>query len=291
VTSSESYWVIIARTGPGFFSHFLQVVGTLGWLQSRTQYTPVVYFNRLFTYWSNAGHNGSRNGWLYYFAPVSPYSLCDLLEIPEDKLQHFHPSDMRNLNRANITFSSEHRPEITGLVGEMREELRRIASGIVNRYIRLNAIVDERLQAIRTTLFADRQVIGVHFRGTDKHPENAQWLKVPFLDVEHYFAKVDKYVDENPATFIFLATDCAKTWELFKSRYGTRFLSTSFRRSYKEPLTYHPSPQQGEEVLIEAYLLSFCNYFVHGISNIAAGTLLLNAALPHESVYRPYLGF
>jgi Flp pilus assembly secretin CpaC len=44
----------------------------------------------------------------------------------------------------------------------------------------------------------------------------------------------------------------------------------------------------GEEVIIEAMLLSKCNFLIHGPSNVTTAVLVLNPYLKHVNIYIKY---
>lgn len=290
--SIEQYCIILPRRGVGFFSQFLQVIGTLAILEPKNpKYTSIAYFNHLFTYWSREGYNGRTNGWDYYFEPLSGSRLHEVIGIDDQRLQLYTHEDFAKLKFENIYFSSDYWSQITGAYGDMTEAQKALSARITNHYVRLNASVKKKLDEVKGTLFGSSDVIGVHFRSTDKGSEITGCLKFPFLGPEHYQSRVDQYLDGHPGACIFLATDWSEILNQFKSRYGKRLLYTSASRSDLASIPPHSSadPKMGEEVLIETLLLSSCKHMVHGISNVSAAALCFNPDLPHDNVYRRHI--
>src|SRR5207247_8993916 len=106
-----------------------------------------------------------------------------------------------------------------------------------------------------------------------------------------YRCKIDRYLHTYNDSRISLATDSAHAQDFYKKRYGSRLVTTPHVRSYGEALHgSNATPQQGEEAVLDALLLSSCDHLIHGISNLSLGSLVFNGQLSHEDVYDSALG-
>lgn len=167
---------------------------------------------------------------------------------------------------------------------------------IIDRYIRLKHPVREKLDR-----FAERQlpthgpILGVHMRGPGRLDGGANALKqrhdlvdgVPF---ELYFQHIDEQLERLAADRILLCSDAQRVIDACSRRYGDRLIVYPASRTPEgEPHAALGIPTQGyqlgEDVLIEAYLLSRVDFLIHGSSNVSNFALCNNPSLPHRYIF------
>ena len=286
----NTYRIILARPGAGFFSNFLQVVGYLSGLEG-TDNVPVVYFNRLFLYWSPSGYEGRMNGWEYYFEPIIPeINASDLLGINDADLQIYEGADFRRISmeaaKKKIHFNSTYWVKATGWRGKFNDEQRRNSARIVKKYVRLQESVLKRYESTRARIFDGRDMVGVHYRGTDKGGE-IKGMGYPFIGINKYLEETDFYLKSHEGSYVFLATDLESALTTFKKRYGQKLIYVDARRSVNgRPVHKHGAiPKVGEEALMDALLLSSAKALICGYSHLTAAAAYFNINLEVKNVY------
>tara|TARA_Y100000310_G_scaffold345544_1_gene466302 strand:+ start:3441 stop:4292 length:852 start_codon:yes stop_codon:yes gene_type:complete len=252
-------------------------------------------------YFNKDEYNGveGKNIWDYFFEPVSPYKIEDVY--PEmaalnhvDKKQSVDiPSNIKIVDR--LTQDVEGCPkncwrdgykENEVYLNNMSKECKEYVGGIIKKYVILKSIVREKIDKFYGKYMHSKHVLGVHRRADDG------MLAGQGIDPNNkYFKAVDHYIKHHSDTKIFLATDMQKILNMFESRYGKRMLAYDALRSPTSRLwgMEHRSVERklakyrrtkidkqiagarwAEDAIIEAILLSKCDYFMRGYSNMSA---------------------
>lgn len=171
---------------------------------------------------------------------------------------------------------------------------------LIKRYLKLTAQIESLIDTYYQRNFVDNVVLGLHIRGPGRVDGGAPLLRSKFdskggVPFAQYFQAVDKQLDSYPDAKIFICTDSNFVLNEVVAHYGQRVISYPATRSeFGEMHERHPmnagqvfSPYKlGEDVLVEAYLLSMSNYFIHGNSNVANFVLCNNLDKPAEYVYQ-----
>jgi hypothetical protein len=280
---------ILARETAGLFSHLFQVLGAIHQAQ-RTGEVPLVYFNRMFCYWNPGGYNGRTNAWEYYFEPLSPASLAEVLEVSDASLQTWSYADFLARRQHGIRFSWQYHQDAVGFGGwgQFTTEHRNRCADLIQRHVRLREELVDRWKRLKADLLGGAEsVLGVHFRGTDKVHENSHSLDRPFIAAEGFFPAVDAQSEALGNPLIFLASDSAWAVRRFRRRYGRRLVEANHLRSLGRSGVHHTvgGPLVGEQVLLDALLLSGCRHLVHGMSNVSSAALAFNPSLTESNVY------
>ena len=217
--------------------------------------TPVVYWYKSL-YWNEHGFNGNTtNAWEYYFEPVSPlrYSRGDRINTycSSTTCGHFNYYDAQQSKRD-------------------------LAHTLIKKYIHPNAIVRSKIEQFYMRHMYGKKTIGIHIRGTDKYKEEKP---VPISDV---VAEALKYADRE--TQFFVATDEQRILDtVLMLLKGKKVLHYSCYRSEDgRPLHYKvkPSPGQlGEDVIVEMWLMAYCDMLIHTLSNVSSIPLYINPDL------------
>lgn len=260
--SVEKY--VIGGRAAGFFSNFLStLMHLIGCKKNRL--VPVVYWDQYCPYYVDNG-KPYNNVWEYYFEPVS-----NLDYKKGDELHRYHLFD-------------EYSPLywlMPDYVYNFDYTFRKKMNSIIREYVKIKKHIPAKVNFFYKKYMKGKKIIGVHVRGTDKKLENIQ----PSLD--SFLKIIDKYKE----CHILIASDEYAIVEKFKKRFHGRVIcydahrslnstpvhNNSFITSQKNPL----NAILGEEVLIEAILLSKCDLFVHSVSNVATAVLFFNPKLKH----------
>lgn len=103
--------------------------------------------------------------------------------------------------------------------------------------------------------------------------------------INQFIESVDDLCDKRKVDKIFLCTDETMILEKMRARYGEKIVCTDAYRSSdaqsihkghrNEPRENHHY-LAGKEVLIDALILSDCDYLICGYSNVAYAAIVLN---------------
>src|SRR5262245_8892904 len=159
--------------------------------------------------------------------------------------------------------------------GETRAEIGRV----VRRRLRIKDTILSKIDRIERERFGGRRILGLHKRGTD-HGFHGELL--PLTD---YFSAVDRHIGAFDR--LYLATDEADTVRRFQERYRDKliYLDDVFRSSDERSVhehTFENNYKKGEDVLIEAVLLSRVDFLLKTMSNVSLFSILHNPDLPYE---------
>lgn len=170
---------------------------------------------------------------------------------------------------------------------------------LIQSYIAIKPNIAKIIQKFMGSHFK-AYTVGLHIRGPGRNHGGVPEIRkqypckngVPF---EQYFKYVDLQLDIYPEAQIFACSDSAFVLQEIMERYGKKVISYPSTRSLfgEMHILNHPankgrkfSPYKlGEDVLVEAYLLSNVSYFVHGNSNVVNYVLCNNPILDHRYVY------
>ena len=303
------FLVILNRPAVGLFASVLQV---LGWLHHcRTDnLTPIVFFGDNWPYWSANGHRGARNGWEYYFEPVSPYSIADVIGRDEAYLEHCNifdydaerivpsenPTHVYDLSRRghlpvppHVTVVNRW-PTYAPGVRRLEEDRRRVFHELMVEFLRPKPFIRAAADSWFNQWMAGQEVIGVHARDAERNHEIESWHGLAGAPAALYFREIDAWLDSHPDGRVLAATDTMRLLDAFRRRYGARLCAYEARRSTGEqaPHKEFGGPVVGEEMLIEGFLLARAQFLVHGISNVPYAALCLAPTLRHVDVYDRY---
>lgn len=251
---------VIGARWVGMFSNFLGVINHIDWCL-RNNKIPVVYWVAPCMFYTGKSYNGSFNVWEYYFEPVSPLSY-----VQDDPIngQYSAPDG----SHIYWIFNAETQPS--------KEKRLDIYTRIIKPFIKLNAIVQKKVDIFFKNNMQGKHTIGIHLRGTDKNGEVKQ------ISPEILLAEAQKHA--TPDSQFFVATDDNALLEIAKTTLkGNVVYYDSHRADDGKPVHYYrpsfPMEIVGEEVIIEAMLLSMCDKLIHTCSNVSTSVLFLNPEL------------
>ncbi len=255
-SNSDVLWI-----GPGYGGMFASIYSVLHdvlWCEQNNK-IPVVFWDNRSHYYQRGGFNGSNNVWEYYFQPVSSINPRPSQTVP------------RPFWRAGRIFDQH----------LIDQETRNLAQGLVDKYIKLNPIVQEKVDNFYQTFMAGKKTVGIHLRGTDKH------IEAKLVSPEEIISVALEAADED-AQFL-IASDEKRLFEKMKKLLGNRtvIFYDCYRSESGKPLhlqAYKSRCILGEDVVVEVMLLSKCDLLIHTMSCVSTGALYFNASLKNIRV-------
>jgi hypothetical protein len=202
------------------------------------------------------------NWWEYYFEPISIGTIEHAAVATIDLFHH----DMFTRRAEAMSRADAHR--------------------LIARYVHPKRYISEKLDAYARAHFAGRFVIGVHYRGTDKHEEAP---RVPYDDV---VAAAREALDQagGERCRLFVATDEQPFLDymlgLFPDQvlYRQVFRSTDGRPTHK---TGGDGFKKGEDAVIDCMLLSRTDYLIRTASSLSYCATLFYPGLPETLLVSP----
>lgn len=164
---------------------------------------------------------------------------------------------------------------------------------IYSNFFKLNDNIYEKL-SISFKLFAEKKILGVHIRRTDKFLIGMYGTtqKHAPVDLQLFKEEIDNVLHNYD--FIYLATDCIDAIEYMKKHYGKKLIfninairgsgTQSIHNNFKNISGY----VKGLNVLTDTILLSKCKHLIRSSSNVSITSLYLNPDLTHLNVNEKY---
>ncbi|MGE0206675.1 MAG: hypothetical protein AB7R69_02385 [Candidatus Babeliales bacterium] len=260
---------VIGGRSVGLFSNFIGVLNNLVWCIKHNK-APVAYWGENDCYFQKEGFNGAFNVWEYYFKPLSNQTYQ-----PGDPIhsEYFAPNGFQisgNPEKLHHAFSPV---------------LRKQFNYLIQRYISLKEPLQKAVDDFYYKHIAGKPTIGVHIRGTDKSKEARA------ISVARFVEEIEKF---DASYQVFLATDEQKIVDEFLKTCNRTVVYCNAQRSanslplhYKIPELHQGSHDAilGQEVIVDTYLLSRCDIFIHSVSNVVLAVLFLNPDLKNVFVY------
>lgn len=242
----------------GLFANFWTALNNLVWCVKEDK-IPVIYWGDSCLYYTPEGYNGHFNVWEYYFEPVSSLTYEE-----NDPLYNLWSAP--NGYHIPYRFTRQTQPSKA-----MRLD---IYEKVIKPFIKLNPIVQKKVNDFIENKLDGKHTIGIHLRGTDKCKEIKQVPPELILQEAQQQA--------GPDTQFFVATDEQALLELAKRTLtGTVVHYDSYRSPDGKSLHHEgtfPMHIIGEQVVIEVMLLAQCDILVHTCSYVSTAVLFLN---PH----------
>jgi len=256
---------------------------------------PIVNFDKNVSYYFYDPNSG-ENIWSYYFEPIFEPGFEDLgnyLKNKHIKVQSLKKIDSKEkFDRFFEKKKSESAPWYTQplpikhyWVGETPEdptkwmqEKRALGRQYVQKYIRVKKHIWSIIDDFYEKYFEGYFMLGVHIRGTDFGYADP-------ISTKKYFAAIRSIMQKhtNKNIRIFLATDQKQFVESFQKEFGDLLLTYDAIRSSDERAPFHltnVSPyKKGEDVLVDALLLSKCDFLFKCASAVGEYALWFNPEL------------
>ncbi len=256
--------VIGYQEGAGLFYNFLGVVNNLIWSKKNSK-EPVVYWGPISLYYQKKGYKGKKNVWEYYFEPVSSATL----EGNEKFWNSNATPDGAIISPTTITNCTEYE----------HHEKRKAAYALIREHIRLRPYLAQKIESFYQEYMSGKKTIGIHLRGTDKR------IEIVPVNVPNMLNDANKFAEEFPGCQFLIATDEERLLQLAKSVLKGPIIHYDAQMSKNDkPIHFHGKNKAklGEDVIVEAYLLSRCDLFLHTCSSVSTAVLFLNPDLEHK---------
>lgn len=258
--------VLSGNRDPGGAGLFSEVRVALGALSHYEAWRHIYAGLRIDYATTGLYHEPERgpNWWNYYFEPI------DLDDGPPVRSTVVSP-------RAYRLFAAE---------GERLSRAR--AAELVRRHVRPRADIARAVDTYASAHFAGSHVVGIHYRGTNKHEE------APRVDYGAVRAAALEALAASGATpgRIYLATDEQGFLEYMRTRHSTSLLYRDmFRSSDGRPIdevNVDTPYARGRDAVIDCLVLSRCNFLVRTESNLGACATYFNPALAHRTLNAPH---
>ncbi|MGB7978462.1 MAG: hypothetical protein WCF19_04795 [Chlamydiales bacterium] len=154
------------------------------------------------------------------------------------------------------------------------------ASALVKKYIHIQQSILEKAAQFIERHFQNVFVLGIHYRGTDKEKEAP---RVPYAEA---IGAVFAHIPSDQPYKIFVATDEAAFLSQMKKTFPGSVIAYDAHRSngvMPVHLSQPPSPYAiGEEALLDALILSNCDFLIRTSSNLSLWSTYFNPELPVE---------
>ncbi|MBU6277455.1 MAG: hypothetical protein KGQ61_12535 [Planctomycetes bacterium] len=169
------------------------------------------------------------------------------------------------------------------------------AHSLMQRFAEPRRDVLEACDRFITGAFGSQPWIGVHVRATDARRPHESRTSVP-VDLVH--GEIARRLDQVPGQLIFLASDDAHTIDEFRERYGDKIRYRDCIRSTDgSSLHGHydggvsmPAHEKARDVIIDALILSRCDFLIRTHSSVTTYSLCRSPELPYVDLQKEYLG-
>lgn len=242
-------------------------------------YIPVIDMQNDFNIYLSEDKVGKENAWEYYFKQPMGYSLKDI-----DKSRHV----IIGSGAVPPMFPYLDIKFLTGESGELTYWRER-----VRQYIALSDEASRLVDQEYNRLFAkEDKVLGVKCRGTDYtngKPSNHPIQPTP----QQAVVKAKEIFAQQRCTKVFLATEDAVFYEVFRQQFGDRLITnktdymiyqggSTGKEEYEQE---NGGYQAGMEYLITTMLLARCHCLCAGCVSATVGALLLSEGYEYTYLF------
>ncbi len=239
------FYVIQRYPGYGIFSNLTFVINHMK-IALDMGFIPIVDMQNYSTiYNENKKIYNTFNSWEYYYEQLSPYSLEDVY-------------NSKNIILTDNKFYSE--LDFSYNINEKEELIE-----IFHKFIKVKKIKLKLINYLKNKLFKGHKILGVHFRGT-----GYKLARNPYpATINQMINIITKILKEENYDKIFLMTEDQTNFEKLVEYFGDKiiYLNTTVRgRTNQEVYDNYSRDRHryklGRDVLVETYLLSYCDgYF------------------------------
>jgi hypothetical protein len=164
-----------------------------------------------------------------------------------------------------------------------------LASRLIKRYICVREDVLDEVEAFCEDSFGDKPVLGLHYRGTDKHRES------PLIPYETIHKNLDRYLESFPGTeVVFVATDDMRFLrDIAKRRSDLKVVWREDAVRSADGTSVHEAANVdrsavNRDALVNCLILSKCRALIKTPSILSAWSKIFNPDLPVLMLGRPY---
>lgn len=237
--------------GGGFFHNFNVILGYLDLLDRYPNISLTIDMRDQGLYYEPSR---GENWWSYYF----------------DTLQY--PNRLNSTRKPILKRIGDHEK---GAIGNAAHYFftRKYAHSLIEKYIKIKQDVLDEVEGFAVKNLKGKTVIGIHYRGTDKH------LEASYVDYSMLISALEKEVKalEDADFVIFLATDEPIVLERLSASYRDKLVFTNAERM-EMPVHYASQRcyQKGRDALVDMLLLAKSNLIIRTNSNLSAVSCFFN---------------
>lgn len=252
----------------GLFSHFMTVLAHID-RELKAGHIPVVDMQNSFNIYLTEEQIGKVNAWEYYFQQPCGYSLEDIQKSSQVIIGSGAVPKMFPYLEINF---------LNGSSGELA-----YWRALAKKYIRLSSTAKAAVEEAQRQLFGSgERILGVKGRGTDysaAKPKGHPIQPTPGQMLE----KAEEIFERQHCTKVFLATEDAEFYHLFRERFGDKLIvNKSEYHSYQggsigKEIYWDTNEkmESGMEYLVTTYLLSKCQCLCAGCVSGTVAALIL----------------
>ncbi|HUI27776.1 MAG TPA: nodulation protein NodZ [Candidatus Kryptonia bacterium] len=163
------------------------------------------------------------------------------------------------------------------------------AAVLAQRYLRVRPEINDEVERFCRAHFEGAVVLGVHFRGTDKHSE------APRVSYEQCGGAVKQFLNRHPAVNrLFVASDESRFIQYMQAEFPSRSpCYCEDQRSEGQLAVHDPgfggdNYKKGREALVNCLLLSRCSALIRTASALSGWASVFNPQLPVVMLNQPY---
>jgi hypothetical protein len=164
-----------------------------------------------------------------------------------------------------------------------------MAKDLFDKYLGFNQPIWDEVDTFTNRYFAGKQVLGIHYRGTDKINE------APAIQFENLLKRIDKILDKDAAIdLIFVSTDDEKALEYFlksELRVPVIFREDIIRSNDGGQIHLRENNSKvviNNDAIVNCLILSKCNYLLKTASFLSDCSVIFNPSLKVSVVNAPY---
>ncbi len=241
--------------GAGMFHNFNIVLGVLDLYDVQNHFALTIDLGTEGLYYDSS--YGS-NWWSYYFKTLY-YPLKKEYENKKPLIKLFSDAEKGDIGNKAHFFMSRIR-----------------AHELIEKYIQVKQEILEEVDEFYEKFLKGYEIIGVHYRSTDK------WLEAMRVSYQEVIDVIDRIIKKHPEkTYkVFVATDEVSFLEIMKTRYNVCY--TTAQRMDEQPIHYvsQQGYLKGKEALIDCLLLAKTHLLVRTNSNLSAVSAYFNPFVP-----------
>ena len=255
----KNFYIIQRHPGYGIFSNLTFVVNHIK-IATSMGFIPIVDMQNYTTIYNEKEKIfNTYNSWEYYFEQISPYNLDEVYK-------------SKNVLITDSFFYSNY-----DFCYNITDNSRLIE--IFHKFIKVKKNKLKTIKYLRRKLFNNQKVLGVHFRGTGyKSSRN------PFpLTTNQMINQINEILKKDKYDKIFLMTEDQNNFKALIDYFREKiiYLKTTVRGKTNQEVYDNYSRDRhryklGRDVLVETYLLSYCDGYFDIETNPRTIAILLN---------------
>ena len=261
--------LVIKARNSGYFSNFFQAVGFLHIARKNKQQVAIQFDQGPYL----DPERPEKSWWSYFFETSKSSNWQEAMEQASE--QSVHIIDSR---------------ETLDVVSRMASRFERYAGHqLVSEFVLKKEIADA-VMAFKEIHFAGNFVIGLHYRGTDKVKDGLEANRVDYRAIDE---TIDAISSLDIPFRLFVATDEESLIHHLDGRANFEPLYTNSQRSHSgKPVHFSESRQSnyqlGFDALLDALLLSECDFLLRTESNLSKASEFFNPTLKSINLTREF---